>query len=139
MCPVSTDCLEEHRARYVPCVDDYEEGARGTLCAPGRPMALVTLRNVENDPFPGFSGFSGFSVNSGGPSLPSWPECTERSKVARMATLRLLDRLVPLEPWPAWLARVVHTPYSWPPDLARTARFWPWPDSRRPYCSKAGK
>ena len=70
--------------------DPAFEGALGTLCAQGRPVGLVTLRNGQNGCFPAFPAKAGFSADSGGPSLPSGPKVTERSKLARMASLRLL-------------------------------------------------
>ena len=37
----------------------------------------------------------------------------------------------------AILASSGQSPYSWPPELARTDRFWPLGYSRPAYCSKA--
>ena len=118
-----------------PASERLLEGAASTLCAGCRPIALHTLQNAVFCAFPAFPCFPCFSTDSGGPSLPSGSLLAEWPKVARTTTLRLFDPGWPL----AILAIPGQKPYSWPPELARTFRFWPWPDSRPAYCSKARK
>ena len=98
-----------------------------------------TLQNGENDPFPAFPAFSGFLRNSGGPSLPLEPFWPEWPELPEYASLRLLTLLGTLGTLATLVARVAPRPYSWPPESARTGRFWLWPDSRRPYCSLCRK
>ena len=100
------------------------EGAQGTLCALGRPIALGTVRNGLFHPFPAFPAFPGFSSESGGPSLPLGPKVAEVPEVARMATFALLTTFGTLGTPGSRPAKLVWKPYSWPPELTESSVSW---------------
>ena len=102
---------------------------------PGSTVPLGTLRNGHFRAFPAFPAFPGFSTDSGGPTLPLRSLFAGTAKSLRITTLRLFD--------PGWPSghpgHPGQSPYSWPPELTRTASLLAGLDSRPAYCSLCQK